>query len=58
MANETLVCSSTKKRISNLKGVARFMCPSCGKHEIIRGGQARKTAAKYTCPGCGFTGPN
>jgi len=58
MVNEKPICTSTKKRITNLDGVARFMCPNCGKYEIIRSGQARKTAARYTCPGCGFTGPN
>ncbi|MBW2999178.1 DUF1610 domain-containing protein [Candidatus Woesearchaeota archaeon] len=55
---EELICSSCKKRITNLEGTTRFMCPKCGKHEIIRCGQCRKIVAKYECPGCGFVGPN
>ena len=57
MVNE-LICSSCKKRIVNMKGVAMFMCPKCGKQEIIRCPTCRKIVAKYTCPECNFTGPN
>jgi predicted RNA-binding Zn-ribbon protein involved in translation (DUF1610 family) len=39
-------------------GTVRFLCPQCNEFEIIRIPQARKMAAKYTCPKCGFTGPN
>ncbi len=51
-------CSSCNKRVANMKGVARFMCPKCGKQEIVRCPQCRKIVAKYSCPECGFTGPN
>ncbi|MFH2020902.1 MAG: zinc finger domain-containing protein [archaeon] len=51
-------CVSCKVKIANLKGTASFMCPSCGKYKISRCITCRKTVAKYTCPGCGFTGPN
>jgi predicted RNA-binding Zn-ribbon protein involved in translation (DUF1610 family) len=53
-----LLCSSCKKRITNTKGTAIFNCPNCGKSEIIRCIDCRKTATKYTCSQCGFTGPN
>jgi hypothetical protein len=39
-------------------GTVRFVCPQCSEMEIIRIPQARKMAAKYSCPKCGFTGPN
>jgi len=53
-----LVCSATKVRITNEGGSVRFLCPQCGKHEIIRSLKARQIAAKYICPECGFEGPN
>jgi LSD1 subclass zinc finger protein len=53
-----LVCSSCKKKITNLQGTTRFKCPSCGKTEIIRCGHCRTIVAKYKCIECGFTGPN
>jgi predicted RNA-binding Zn-ribbon protein involved in translation (DUF1610 family) len=39
-------------------GTVRFLCPQCNEFEIIRIPQARKMAAPYACPKCGFTGPN
>ena len=51
-------CSSTGKDITNDSGSVSFQCPSCGKATIIRSLEARKLATKYTCPNCGFTGPN
>jgi len=53
-----LVCQATKQRITNESGSVRFKCPQCGKYEIIRSLRARQIAAKYTCPECGFEGPN
>jgi len=55
---EELVCISCKKRITNKAGATRFKCPSCGKYEIIRCPECRERGIKYTCPECGFTGPN
>ncbi|MEM0230790.1 MAG: zinc finger domain-containing protein [Candidatus Woesearchaeota archaeon] len=55
---EQLVCISCKKRITNKAGSTRFKCPSCGKYEIIRCPECRERGIKYTCPECGFTGPN
>jgi len=57
MEKET-ACNSCKRKVANMKGVARFLCPKCGKYEIVRCPQCRKIAAKYTCPGCNFVGPN
>jgi len=53
-----LICTSCKSKIANIKGSTRFLCPSCGKHEIIRCGHCRKIVAKYICPACSFSGPN
>ena len=52
------VCISCKKSISNDGGAAKFPCPNCGKYEIIRCGKCRQIVTKYTCPECGFVGPN
>lgn len=51
-------CTTTNKRIANDPGSVRFKCPNCGKYEIVRSTQSRKLAVKYTCPECGFSGPN
>lgn len=51
-------CISCKKDIVNDNGSIKIKCPSCGEHEIIRCKNCRQIVAKYTCPGCGFTGPN
>ncbi|MCX8146844.1 MAG: zinc finger domain-containing protein [Candidatus Woesearchaeota archaeon] len=59
MAEKTeLICVSCKRKITNKYGIARFMCPKCGKFEIIRCLNCREIVAKYTCPVCGFVGPN
>jgi hypothetical protein len=52
------VCTSCKVRITNDSGSTIFNCPECGKSEIVRCGHCRKVGAKYTCPECGFSGPN
>ncbi|HII16860.1 TPA: RNA-binding protein [Candidatus Woesearchaeota archaeon] len=52
------VCISSKRRITNDTGAVQFPCPSCGKETIVRSKQAREIVAPYTCPSCGFTGPN
>lgn len=51
-------CSSTNVKITNIQGTVRFKCPSCGEAEIVRSKKAREIAMKYTCPNCGFEGPN
>ena len=50
--------STSKVSVMNNTGNAVFLCPACGKHEIVRTAAMRKICAKYTCPGCGFEGPN
>ena len=50
-------CNSTNVSIANNKGSVSFPCPNCGKQTIVRSSNARKIAAKYTCPECGFIGP-
>lgn len=55
---EELKCSSTKAKITNDSGATKFNCPNCSKSEIIRSKKARELVIKYTCPSCGFEGPN
>ncbi|MBW2992221.1 RNA-binding protein [Candidatus Woesearchaeota archaeon] len=52
------ICSSCKKDVTNDAGTTTFLCPKCGKTEIVRCKHCREIAAKYTCPECGFNGPN
>ena len=51
-------CLATNVRITNDKGAVTFKCPNCNDYEIVRSKNARQIVAKYTCPKCGFTGPN
>jgi len=51
-------CISCKKDVTNDAGTAEFLCPNCGKYNLIRCKHCREIAAKYTCPECGFNGPN
>lgn len=51
-------CLSCKKKIENIKGSVIFNCPGCGKYEIVRCQNCRKSAVKYKCPNCSFEGPN
>ena len=55
---EKLVSTASKENITNSEGTAIFPCPKCGKAKIVRTKHERTIAAKYTCPECGFTGPN
>lgn len=52
------ICTSTNTKVTNLTGTTKFMCPNCGKYEIIRSKKAREIVIKYKCPECGFEGPN
>ncbi|MBN1386586.1 DUF1610 domain-containing protein [Candidatus Woesearchaeota archaeon] len=52
------VCLSCNTRITNEKGSTQFPCPKCGKYNIIRCTHCREIATRYTCPNCGFSGPN
>lgn len=58
MTEKELTCNSCKKRITNVTGTVRFMCPNCGKSELVRCKQCREKAIKYECASCNFTGPN
>ena len=58
MTNKELTCISCKKKIVNQVGSVRFMCPNCGKYEIVRCPHCREIAVRYTCVECGFSGPN
>jgi len=53
-----LKCSATKKELVNDRGSVIFKCPNCLKADIVRSHKCRILATKYTCPNCGFEGPN
>jgi predicted RNA-binding Zn-ribbon protein involved in translation (DUF1610 family) len=55
---EKKTCLAMNTRVTNDKGSVSFLCPSCGKYEIVRSKHARQIVSKYTCPECGFVGPN
>ncbi|MFP4119332.1 MAG: zinc finger domain-containing protein [Candidatus Woesearchaeota archaeon] len=50
--------TATHTPLSNDDGSTSFPCPGCGKRTIYRTRKAREIVIKYTCPECGFTGPN
>ena len=50
--------SNTSKKIDNNKGSVKFPCPKCQKGIIVRSVEDRKLCLTYTCPECGFVGPN
>ena len=53
-----VICTSCRKRITNIEGTTKFKCPNCGKTDIVRCGHCRDIVTKYKCPECGFEGPN
>ena len=58
MANKEQKCNSCKVKVVSMHDAVKFICPNCGKKEIIRCSHCRRVAAKYKCPECGFEGPN
>jgi Zn-ribbon RNA-binding protein len=56
--SDKLSCITCKRRITNVSGTAKFLCPQCGKYEIIRCKHCRQIAAPYECSDCKFIGPN
>jgi predicted RNA-binding Zn-ribbon protein involved in translation (DUF1610 family) len=55
---EKLQSTATGKLVTNDKGSVSFPCPNCGEAIIVRTRSERENVVKYTCPKCGFTGPN
>lgn len=53
----TKKCSSCNRLIRPREKAAIFLCPNCGKVEIIRCAKCRKMSIPYVCPVCGFQGP-
>ena len=49
--------TATGTSVVNDKGSVTFPCPECGTI-IVRTKSERQNVVKYTCPKCGFTGPN
>ncbi len=55
---KVLQCSATKRELTNDQGSVVFKCPNCLDADIVRSKMSRKLGSKYTCPKCGFEGPN
>jgi Zn-ribbon RNA-binding protein len=58
MVDKDLKCTSCRVKILSSDASVRFMCPNCGKIEIIRCKKCRVESIPYTCSECGFEGPN
>lgn len=50
--------TATGVALTNDTGATSFPCPSCAKATIYRTLNSREICVKYTCPECGFIGPN
>lgn len=55
---QRVLSTTSKENIANDAGAVVFACPQCGYDAIVRSSQERKNVTRYTCPKCGFTGPN
>ena len=51
------VCTSCNAEIAPREHATRFLCPNCGKVEIVRCEKCRKLSNPYNCPECGYEGP-
>jgi predicted RNA-binding Zn-ribbon protein involved in translation (DUF1610 family) len=58
MEKKKYISLGSGTNITNDKGSTIFNCPKCSKQKIIRSYNDRQISVKYTCPECGFTGPN
>ena len=47
---EEIKCISCEKPLTNVVGSVKFLCPSCGKAEIMRCKNCREIVSKYVCP--------
>jgi predicted RNA-binding Zn-ribbon protein involved in translation (DUF1610 family) len=50
--------STLGNSIANDAGSVSFACPKCKQGMIVRTRNEREIVARYTCPSCGFVGPN
>lgn len=46
------------RSIANDGSSVQFPCPACDDYTIVRSKQSRQIVVQYTCPKCGFVGPN
>lgn len=53
-----MATSTLGNNVANTAGSVSFTCPNCEQEQILRTRNEREIVAKYTCPNCGFTGPN
>ncbi|MBS3147704.1 RNA-binding protein [Candidatus Woesearchaeota archaeon] len=51
-------CITCKQPSIGQTGFTIFKCPKCLKTDLSRCSHCRKIAAKFSCPQCGFEGPN
>lgn len=58
MTDDIKYDTATGTALTNDEGATSFPCPKCGKQTIYRTRQSREIVVKYTCPECGFEGPN
>ena len=56
--SQRILSTTSKENIANDVGAIMFACPQCGYEHIIRSSRERKNVTPYTCPKCGFAGPN
>ena len=49
-------CTSCGTNILAKGNFVKFLCPDCGKNEIVRCKNCKDLSNKYTCT-CGFVGP-
>ncbi|MEM7826695.1 MAG: zinc finger domain-containing protein [Candidatus Aenigmatarchaeota archaeon] len=54
---EKIECTSCHRNVITEENFVKFMCPLCGKAEIVRCEKCRKLSIIYKCPECGFEGP-
>lgn len=53
----SLICTSCGVEITAKDRFVKFMCPKCGKVEIVRCGKCKSLVNPYKCPNCKFEGP-
>ncbi|MCD6557585.1 MAG: DUF1610 domain-containing protein [Candidatus Aenigmarchaeota archaeon] len=57
MEHAELKCITCGVNIVSEDNFSKFLCPNCGKVEIIRCEKCRRKSNIYRCPKCGFEGP-
>lgn len=50
-------CSTCGFDVTSKRNFTRFLCPSCGKGDIIRCSTCKTGSNEFVCSECGFVGP-